>query len=84
MHQLDITTNLQELDRREGDGITVSLLWSRCDDSVSVAVYDERTTELFEFDVPRDSALDAFHHPYAYAARQGLEVASAPREPVYA
>ena len=41
MHQLDITTNLQELDRREGDGITVSLLWSRFDDSVSVAVWFE-------------------------------------------
>ena len=25
--------------------------------------------EFFELDVPRDRALDAFHHPYAYLAR---------------
>ncbi|MBX4190680.1 hypothetical protein KW794_01190 [Candidatus Saccharibacteria bacterium] len=57
-----------ELDRRETDGLTVSLLWRKRQDVLSVAVSDERTDEDFEFMVNREKALDAFHHPYAYIA----------------
>ena len=43
-----------------------------------------RRGEDMEFVVSPDSALDAFRHPFAYAARQGLLAAPVPREPVYA
>jgi hypothetical protein len=80
----DIRTVPLELDRREGDGISVSLLWRKDGNVVSVAVFDERTAEEFEVVVRPDRALDAFRHPYAYAAQQGLLAAPEPREPVYA
>jgi hypothetical protein len=35
-------------------------------------VADERTGAYFEVDVEAAQALDAFHHPYAYAAFRGL------------
>jgi hypothetical protein len=35
---------------------------------VTVAVADERTGDRFEIAVERECALDAFYHPYAYAA----------------
>jgi hypothetical protein len=73
-----------ELDRREGDGISVSLLWRESGNVVSVAVWDERTDDKFELVVEPDRALDVFHHPYAYAAGRGLLEAPAAREPVYA
>jgi hypothetical protein len=73
-----------ELDRREGDGISVSLLWRKTGNVISIAVYDDRAGEDFELVVPPDRALDAFRHPYAYAAREGLLQAPTTREPIYA
>ena len=58
----------EELDYRENDGIEVSLLWSRADNSLSVFVVDAKTDELFELPVRVEEALDAFRHPFAYAA----------------
>jgi hypothetical protein len=80
----DINSEPIELDRREGDGITVSLLWRKAVNIISIAVSDERTSEEFELSVAPDSALDAFRHPFAYAARHGLLPGAAQREPVYA
>ncbi len=67
---LDIANRFKELDYRESNGIQVSLLWNRADDSVSVAVCDIRTEETFEISVSAELALDAFHHPFAYAPRR--------------
>jgi hypothetical protein len=58
---------VRELDHRASDGIDVRLLWDPRTDRVSVAVEDTRGGESFELDVDRADALDAFHHPYAYA-----------------
>jgi hypothetical protein len=59
----------RELDARSSDGIHVRLLWHPEDDQVSVAVNDTKTGEAFELPIPDgEPALDAFHHPYAYAA----------------
>jgi len=80
----DIANVPLELDRREGDGISVSLLWRKTGNVVSVAVRDERTFEEFELVVAPDRALDAFRHPFAYAAREGLLEEVAQREPVHA
>jgi hypothetical protein len=56
----------RELAHRRHGGIEVALLWQPEDDVVSVAVDDERTGESFEFEVPRDQAMEAFEHPYAF------------------
>jgi hypothetical protein len=63
------TTYKRELARRRGGGLDVALRWDPDTDSVSVAVEDDETGEAFEFDVPRDDAMDAFTHPFAYAPR---------------
>jgi len=78
------TYTIFELDRREGDGIVVSLLWDKSRDATSIALSDEHSDAELHFDVPSARALDAFRHPYAYAARQGLLPTPEPREPVYA
>lgn len=58
---------IRELDHRVGDGIEVRLLWNADTKDVLVSVA-ERDGFGFEFQVPPTEALDAFHHPYAYAA----------------
>ena len=80
----DITQIPLELDRREGDGVTVSLLWRKDGNITSIAVTDDRTGEDFELVVTPDRALDAFHHPFAYAAGNGLLAEPALREQIYA
>ena len=67
------TAPLRELDRRATDGVDVALLWDAATDSLSVAVYDNRTGEAFELQVDAEEALDAFRHPYAYAAFRGVD-----------
>jgi hypothetical protein len=63
------TNTLRELDRRTGDGIDVQLLWDARTGRVSIAVADVHTGEVLQFSVDGRDALDAFHHPYAYAVR---------------
>jgi hypothetical protein len=69
---------LKELDTRISNEIEVSLLWSSADNRVLVRVYDASTEEELELEVDPAHALDAFHHPYAYAARRRV------LDPVYA
>ena len=59
---------IRELDHRKSDGIAVTLLWNARTKAVYVSVVEERSGASFQFDVPPADALDAFHHPYAYAA----------------
>ena len=61
-------TQTRELATRENDGLAVVLLWHPCEDALTVAVADERTGDRFRFEVDRTRALDAFYHPFAYAA----------------
>jgi hypothetical protein len=61
----------RELNRRAGGGIEVVLYWHGAD-TVSVFVHDTSTREEFELPVEAGSALDAFRHPYAYAAGCGV------------
>jgi hypothetical protein len=63
----DTTSTFEELDRRENDGIAVSLLWNRAENRLTVVVDDDRTAESFEIPTAPKDALDVFHHPYAYA-----------------
>jgi hypothetical protein len=61
---------VRELARRSGDGIDVALLWDSAANRVFVVVDDERRDERFWIAVRNGSALDAFHHPYAYPAER--------------
>ena len=62
----------RELATREGDGLEISLLWSRTADRVKVTVSDSRLDDEFELHVAGAEALAAFHHPFAYAAGRGI------------
>ena len=55
-----------ELDFRTNGQMDVTLLWDRVDDTVVVQVLDWATSRLFTVRPPRDRALDAFRHPFAY------------------
>lgn len=71
MHATLTHTDLfSELDYRESDGIEVSLLWNRHDDTLAVIVSDTRDDIHFEIRVSPYEARDAFAHPFAYAASQ--------------
>jgi hypothetical protein len=63
-----VTPNRRELAARDNDGIHVLLVWHPRDDTVTVSVEDSHAGERFELAVARDRALDAFYHPFAYAA----------------
>ena len=58
----------RELAHRTSDGIEVTLFWSKPSGRVTIAVLDTRSDEALEFEVEGSDALDAFNHPYAYAA----------------
>jgi len=58
----------RELDARTADGITVVLLWRPGDPGVLLRVDDVRTGVRMELSVPGSDAVEAFHHPFAYAA----------------
>ena len=60
----------RELAHRTGDGIEVTLFWSKPSDRITIAIVDTRSDEALEFEVDGSAALDAFNHPYAYAATQ--------------
>jgi len=55
-----------ELDFRTNGQMDVTLLWDRSDDTIVVQVLDWTTSQLFTVRPPRDRALDAFRHPFAY------------------
>ena len=59
---------IRELDHRRTDGIDVRLLWSQVDDAILLVVSDSKTGDAFSVEVERPDALEAFHHPYSYAA----------------
>jgi hypothetical protein len=75
-------TTARELAHRSADGVHVTLLWHPSTDRVSVQVSDEGSGDTFEFEAPAARALDAFWHPYAYAAFAGIDFAAPTREPV--
>jgi hypothetical protein len=62
-------TRRTELAHRTSDGLHVYLFWNEPTSRVTVCVHDARGDDSFEFEVDGPLALDAFNHPYAYAAR---------------
>jgi hypothetical protein len=80
------TTQTRELDYRSGDGLEVSLLWSPDTNRLTVLVSDTKAGDGFELEVEGHEAMDAFHHPYAYAAAKGLHFIPlpTPNDPIHA
>ena len=58
----------RELARRLSGTDEVRLLWHPSSERLELSVRNCETGEVFHLDVAADSAMDAFHHPYAYAA----------------
>jgi hypothetical protein len=59
---------------RKNAGIQVTLLWAPDTNAVAVLVRDDGNDDQFELSVePGTNALDAFEHPYAYAAWRGVD-----------
>jgi hypothetical protein len=56
----------RELARRISGGIEVTLYWNADDNSTSIDLWHPASRETFAFAVPRERALDAFYHPFAY------------------
>ncbi len=68
---MNATTNrkdARELASRGSDGLAVTLLWHPSNDLLTVSVADSRTGDRFELAVEGKRALDAFYHPFVYAA----------------
>ncbi len=63
-----------DLATRRSDGIEVTLWWSPTENSVSVEVLHLPSDSTFELSVDRSRALDAFYHPFAYAAWRSPEL----------
>jgi hypothetical protein len=58
----------RELAARESNGVRVLLLWHPDENALTVSVEDARLGDHFRLAVAPDRALDAFYHPFAYAA----------------
>ena len=56
----------RELAHRVSGGIEVTLYWSAADNSTSIELWQPASEERLAFAVPREHALDAFHHPFAH------------------
>jgi hypothetical protein len=57
---------LKELNRRVGDGITVTLYWDDEFNRTMIRLTDDRTETDETFQVPAAAAGDAFDHPFYY------------------
>ena len=64
----DGVASVRELDQRVSGGVQVRLLWSAPERRAWVTVLDIQSGEGFLLDVGEESALDVFHHPFAYGA----------------
>jgi hypothetical protein len=72
MTTIDLMSEPVELDARSGDGIDVRLFWHPSTNAVTVSVFDTTHERAFELLVDPADAFDAFNHPFAYAAFQGV------------
>jgi hypothetical protein len=71
----------RELAQRTAGHVEITLYWDAGGDEVMVELIDRGGGASFQIFVEPDRALDAFHHPYAYAS--SLELPPEP-EPHFA
>jgi hypothetical protein len=60
----------RELASRENNGLAITLVWSKAIGRVKVIVAEPEFEQEFELTVDGVDALEAFYHPFAYAARR--------------
>jgi hypothetical protein len=77
---MDIT--IMELDYRKSGPFDVLLLWHRDIEVVSVTIRDNGSGRSLELVVLHELALEAFKHPFAYAASVGVDVAASLARPL--
>ena len=70
-------TERRELAQRSSYGIEVTLFWTESTNLVTIAVIDLHSADELEFEVDGSAALDAFDHPFAYAATRRVRDAHA-------
>lgn len=63
---------VRELAERSSSGTRVRLLWRQGTTVLWVEVRESDTDQALAILVPAERALDAFHHPYAYAGTHNL------------
>jgi hypothetical protein len=73
-----------ELAYRRDGGIEVALFWNRRTGRLTVSVADLASGDAFQMPIAPDQALDAFHHPYAYAASLGVVYGAETAHALYA
>lgn len=77
-HTIDNSDTAVELANRRGDGLEILLLWHQRDDRLEVVVADTRTGASFALAAGDGrEALDAFYHPFAYAAAREVAAGAA-------
>lgn len=66
--------SVRQLDHRNSDGVEVTLNYLPGQDPpIRVDVVDAKQNHTFSFKVAGGLALEAFRHPFAHAAHQGIE-----------
>lgn len=60
----------RELAQRRTGSLEVLLLWHPISNEVEIRIHDTSEGEDLGFRVPPGEAMEAFRHPYAYAARR--------------
>ena len=70
----------RELDERASSGTRVRLLWREGTRQLWVEVREPGTDEALAILVPPEQALEAFHHPYAYAGRAAFTSRGGPQD----
>jgi hypothetical protein len=68
-HERRINEPTRELAQRRTGSVEVLLLWHPISNKVELRIHDT-SSEDFGFRVPPGEAMEAFRHPYAYAARR--------------
>lgn len=66
-----LSSTVRELAQRVSGTDEVLLLWDSESDRIELSVRDVASGAGFHVEVEPASALEAFHHPYAYVARHG-------------
>jgi hypothetical protein len=65
---MSLVRSIRELAAHESNGLSVRLLWHPLEGAVTVSVEDYHEGECFDLAVAPEHALDAFYHPFAFAA----------------
>ena len=70
---------LRELAHRVSSGAEITLLWNEPTGAVTVSVWNRGSGQQTEFAAAPARALEAFYHPYAYAASLNVRWHDTPR-----